>query len=86
LREHAEDVRHRLRYFIYGGSGSDLYLGDFSGRDYIAGGMGDDLCLDTRDGRGGDTVNGGPGMDVYVADSADTVISAKTDTSSPCGD
>jgi hypothetical protein len=45
----------------------------------VQGGRGRDFCVATDDGIGGnDVANGGPGQDVYDADSGDTLVSVET--------
>ena len=52
--------------------GSD-HLTDFDGIDSVNGGLGHDSCLATLDGSGGDVIRGGPGNDIWDADSGDDV-------------
>jgi hypothetical protein len=56
----------------FGGSGPDSLI-DFKGFDRINGGAGDASCLSTFDQAGGDTLLGGPGFDIWLADGADDV-------------
>ena len=56
----------------FGGAGRD-HLTDFNGVDLVNGGPGDDSCLATFDGSGGDTLIGGLGFDIWYADAADEV-------------
>jgi Ca2+-binding RTX toxin-like protein len=51
---------------LTGGDGEDNLVGD-AGQDLLSGQGGDDR-LDTRDGSGGDTLDGGPGTDVCRRD------------------
>jgi Ca2+-binding RTX toxin-like protein len=70
----------------FGGAGDDLIYGQGAGDnimvagtgiDTVSGGKGDDSCLATWDDRGGDSVIGGPGHDIYGADAGDRVSSAE---------
>ena len=57
--------------------GADLIVSDAKGRDAIYGGVGDDSCLSVYDGKGGDTIDGGEGYDIYGGDPGDTVVAAE---------
>jgi Ca2+-binding RTX toxin-like protein len=67
--------------WLYGEDGNDISKGgagrdkmfDHSGLDRLLGGDGSDICMDTKDGKSGDAVDGGRGTDHYLANSGDTV-------------
>lgn len=61
---------------LNGGVGRDG-LFDTQGIDVLRGGRGSDWCLWSEDGIGDDTIVGGPGKDMYIADSDDKLISAE---------
>jgi Ca2+-binding RTX toxin-like protein len=71
--------------WLYGEKGNDLSKGgagrdvlfDRTGLDTLKAGDGDDKCMDTRDGSGGDHLDGGAGKDYYYANTADTVKNAE---------
>ena len=61
---------------IFGGRGRDG-IAAIGGRDEVYGGRGSDLCLLTEDGRRGDLLRGGPGVDKWYADRADDVLAER---------
>lgn len=79
----------RKRDFLFGGPGNDRLYGQGGsdlmdeshglGVDLLAGGGGDDHCLNARDGEGGDVIRGGPGRDYFWADNGDDVFSAEVE-------
>ena len=56
---------------LLGQGGRDAFLEGDGGNDLLRGGAASDRCLTSRDGRGGDTVNGGPGLDGFDVDPGD---------------
>jgi RTX calcium-binding nonapeptide repeat (4 copies) len=58
---------------MHGGPGGDTFV-DFHGRDKLLGDAGDDVCMNGRDGGGGDYLDGGLGSDGYNTDNGDTRV------------
>lgn len=58
---------------IYGNSGKNTLIGN-GGNDLISGLGGNDIL---KGGSGSDTLKGGPGNDIYIVDSADSIIENK---------
>jgi Ca2+-binding RTX toxin-like protein len=67
---------------LYGEPGADRING-IQGTDHVFGGLDRDVCLYTKDGKGGDSIDGGGGRDGYNKDPGDSTVHAENDNN--CG-